>query len=70
MDKKVLSAFFMGLSLGVGIGTLFAPNSGRKTRGLIKDTAGEGAEYLKKRGAEIQQTAEDWVDKGREALSR
>jgi gas vesicle protein len=70
MDRKVLSALFLGLSVGVGMSMLFAPNSGRKTRGLIKDKAGEGAEYLKKRGAEIQQTAADWVDKGREALSR
>jgi len=69
MDKRVLSAFFFGLSVGVGISMLFAPSSGQETRGLIKDKAGEGAEYVKKRGAKIQQTAADWVDKGREALA-
>jgi gas vesicle protein len=53
MDKRVLSAFFFGLSVGVGVGMLLAPNSGQETRGLIKDKANEGTEYLKKRGAEI-----------------
>ena len=69
MDKKLLSAFFFGLSAGVGITMLFAPNSGKKTRAFIKDKADQGTDYIRKRGAEMQQTAADWVDKGKQALA-
>jgi gas vesicle protein len=70
MDKNGLSAFLLGLGVGVGIGMLFAPKSGQETRELIKNKAGEGTEYLKQRGADAKQTAAEWVDKGKDALSR
>ncbi|MBZ5725064.1 MAG: YtxH domain-containing protein [Acidobacteriia bacterium] len=70
MDKNALSSFLLGLGVGVGLGMLFAPKSGEETRHLIKDKAGEGTEYLKQRGAEMKQTAAQWVDKGKEALGR
>jgi gas vesicle protein len=49
---------------------LFAPKSGQETRELIKNKAGEGTDYLKQRSADIKQTANEWVDKGKEALGR
>lgn len=70
MDKNGLSAFLLGLGVGVGIGMLFAPKSGQETRELIKNKANEGSDFLKQRSAEFKQTANDWVDKGREALGR
>src|SRR5215472_6040830 len=70
MDKNGLSAFLLGLGVGVGIGMLFAPKSGQETRQYIKDRAGEGSEYLKQRGNEFKENASDWVDRGKEALSR
>jgi gas vesicle protein len=70
MDKNGLSAFLLGLGVGVGIGMLFAPKSGQETRKLIKDKTGESTEYIKQRGADVKQTASEWVDKGKEALSR
>lgn len=70
MDKNGLSSFLLGLGVGVGIGMLFAPKSGQETRELIKNKAGEGTDYLKQRGADIKQTANEWVDKGKEALGR
>ena len=70
MDKRDLSAFLLGLSLGIGISMLFAAKSGKETRALIKDKAGEGTEYLKQRGAVVRQTASGWVNKGKEALTR
>jgi gas vesicle protein len=70
MDKKGLSSFLLGLGVGVGIGMLFAPKSGRETRQLIKDKADEGSEFLKQRGTELKQSASEWVDKGKEAISR
>jgi gas vesicle protein len=70
MDKNGLSSFLLGLGVGVGIGILFAPKSGQETREVIKNKTGEGADYLKQRGAELKQTANEWVDKGKESLSR
>jgi gas vesicle protein len=70
MDKNGLSSFLLGLGVGVGIGMLFAPKSGQETRELIKNKAGEGTDFLKQRGTEIKQTAAEWVDKGKDALSR
>jgi gas vesicle protein len=70
MDTKDLSPFLFGLGVGVGFTMLFAPKSGRETRALIKGKAGEGSEYLKQRGAEVKQTAAEWVDKRKEALTR
>jgi gas vesicle protein len=70
MDRSGISSFLLGLGVGVGIGLLFAPKSGQETRELIKNKTGEGADYLKQRGAELKQSAAEWVDKGKEALSR
>ena len=70
MDNKGLSAFLLGLGVGVGIGMLFAPKSGQETRELIKNKAGEGTDFLKQRGAEIKNTASDWVDKGKDAIGK
>ena len=70
MDKNGLSSFLLGLGVGVGIGMLFAPKSGSETRDIIRNKAGEGTDFLKQRGVEMKQSAADWVDKGREALSR
>jgi len=70
MDKNGLAAFLLGLGVGVGIGMLFAPKSGQETREFIKNKAGEGSDYLKQRGGEFRQTASDWVDRGKDAISR
>jgi gas vesicle protein len=70
MDKNGLSSFLLGLGVGVGIGMLFAPKSGQETRQIIKDKAGEGTDFIKQRGADLKQSASDWVDKGKEALGR
>ena len=70
MEKNGLSSFLLGLGVGIGIGMLFAPKSGQETREYIKNKAGEGSDYLKQRGVDLKQTAADWVDKSKDALSR
>ena len=70
MDKNGLSSFLLGLGVGVGIGMLFAPKSGQETRDLIKNKAGEGTDFLKQRSSDLKQSANEWVDKGKEALGR
>lgn len=70
MDKNGLSSFLLGLGVGVGIGMLFAPKSGQETRDMIKNKAGESTDYLKQRSADLKNSANEWVDKGKEALGR
>jgi gas vesicle protein len=40
IDKeKIMKAFLVGLGLGVGLGVLFAPMSGEKTRNTLQERA-------------------------------
>lgn len=70
MDKNGFSSFLLGLGVGVAIGMLFAPKSGQETRDYLKSKAGEGTDFLKQRGADIGQSASEWVDRGKEAIGR
>ncbi|MBK7928228.1 MAG: YtxH domain-containing protein [Bryobacterales bacterium] len=68
-DKK-LSYFFLGMGIGVAVGILFAPKSGEETRELIRSKAGEGKDFLKRRGEEARESATEWVERGRTAVGR
>ena len=68
-DNK-LSYFFLGLGLGVAVGVLFAPQSGEETRRLLKDKADESADYVRRRSAELRETASDTIDRGKQTLQR
>ncbi len=69
MDRDGLTNFLFGLGVGVGIGILFAPKSGDETRGLIKDKANEGTDYLKRASTDWTNTASDLIDKGKSTAS-
>ena len=68
-DSK-FSYFFLGLGLGVAVGVLFAPKSGEETREYIRSKAGEGADYVRRRGSDLRDAAEDAIDRGKETLRR
>lgn len=68
-DNK-LSYFFLGMGLGVAVGLLFAPKSGPETRDLILSKADEGKEYLRRRGEDLKDSANDLLDKGRTMVSK
>ena len=70
MDSGDFTSFLLGLGVGVCIGILFAPKSGEETRGIIKNKAQEGTDYLRQRSGDLRETAGDWIEKGREAMSR
>ena len=40
------------------------------TRDMIKNKAGEGTDFIKQRSADLKQSANQWVDKGKEAIGR
>jgi gas vesicle protein len=70
MDSDDLASFLLGVAVGVGIGLLFAPKPGHETRELLKGKADEGREYLKRRGAELRESAGDIIERGKEAIGR
>ena len=68
--REGVSSFLLGMGLGVGIGMLFAPRSGDKTRDLLKDKADESKDYLKRRSCELRDSVTDIVERGKEAIDR
>ena len=68
-DNK-FSYFFLGLGLGVAAGLLFAPKTGEETRNLIRSKADESREYLKQRGMDLKDTANDAFERGRSTVTR
>ena len=69
-DDKKLSYFFLGLGIGIAAGVLFAPKSGEETREFLRDKAGEGKDFIKRRGEELRDTASEYVEKSRTTISR
>jgi len=67
-DDNKLSYFFLGLGVGVAVGVLFAPKSGEETRSLLRDKAGEGAEYVKRRSTDLRDQAADVIDRGKQTI--
>lgn len=68
-DNKI-PYFFLGLGVGIALGVLFAPKAGEETRGLILDKAGEGKEFLRRKTTDLKDSASDWIDKSKQAVSR
>jgi gas vesicle protein len=62
--------FLAGLGFGALVGVLYAPRPGRETRDAIKNSAQEGKEYLKTRGREARENVNQWVDRGKDVVSR
>jgi len=69
-DDNKFAYFFLGLGIGVSLGILFAPKSGRETRVFIREKAGEGSGFIRRRGDEIRESAGEWIDRSKEAISR
>src|ERR1700689_2265832 len=69
-DDSKLSYFFLGLGVGVAVGVLFAPKAGTETREFIRDKAGEGVDYVKRRGEDLRDTATETLERTKEKLRR
>lgn len=69
-DNKGLSYFFLGLGIGVAVGMIFAPSAGAETRTLIRSRAGEGGEYIRRRGEKLREGATGLIDRGKDAVVR
>ena len=69
-DESKFSYFFLGLGLGVAVGVLFAPKAGTETRALLQAKADEGADYVKKTGYDLRDSALEAVEKGKTEVKR
>lgn len=69
-DNKGLSYFFLGLGVGVALGVVFAPKAGIETRGLLRDKALEGGDFLKRRSEDLRDSASGLVQRGKDAVSK
>jgi gas vesicle protein len=69
-DENKFTYFILGFGIGVAAGILFAPHSGEETREMLRAKADEGKDYLKKRGAELYDSAGNLVEKGKGAVVR
>jgi gas vesicle protein len=69
-QESGLPYFLLGLGLGVAVGVLFAPQSGAETRRLLKDKAEEGADLVRRRASEFQETAAEALERSKQSLQR
>jgi len=53
-NKAVILGTLIGLAVGVSAGLLFAPQSGRDTRRMIKDKAVEAKDFAEEKMVEIK----------------
>lgn len=67
-SNNKLPYFFLGIGIGFAAGLLFAPKSGEETRALLKEKAEEGRERLRRQAEDLQHTAEDFVERSKEAV--
>ena len=62
--------FLAGLGIGAAVGVLYAPKSGKETRDDIVKYAQEGSDYVKDRAKQYKVQANQWVDRGKEAVTQ
>ena len=67
--ERIRSAFLIGLSIGVAVALLYAPQSGEKTRERISDTAEDGLKTLRGTGRRSMRLLKSTGAKGEEALT-
>ena len=62
-----LCAGLTGLAAGLFLGLAFAPQSGQKTRLLVKQKSRDGLDRLRAGGEQLQDLAVDVIDAGKTA---
>jgi gas vesicle protein len=64
-----MKAFLVGLGIGVGLGMLFAPDSGEETRREIGDRLNDFAADTRRRAGEVANQVRDNVRTVKEAVT-
>lgn len=60
--------FLMGVGFGTAAAILFAPKSGMESRNHIYSKAGEGADYVKRQGQQLRDTASQTIEQGKQTV--
>lgn len=58
--------FLLGIGVGVAVGMLYAPKSGRDTREYISQKAAQGKDAAAAAGRDVADRSRDMYDKGRQ----
>lgn len=66
--KHAVTGSLIGITVGVGIGVLFAPRTGKETRELISSTASEKMQVLQDEFNERKKQVNEIISTGREKL--
>ena len=69
-DNRGVAYFFLGLGVGVAVGMMFAPVAGSEARGMIRNKASEGGDYLRRRSEQLRDSAGDVVSRGKDLVNR
>ncbi len=73
-NKDSLFAFLFGAAVGVAIGILYAPKSGKETRAQLKQFSQDLADDIKEKGSKIVEEGkvkfDQAVEKGKAAYSK
>lgn len=63
-------SFFVGLSIGVAVGLLFAPCAGEEAREWITETAEDKVKHLRRQGRRWLFQAQDALDRSQDTVSK
>ena len=62
--------FVVGAGIGALLALLLAPKTGEQTRKLIVRKAEDGKDYMASKGRELRGQAEEFVEKGKEVVTK
>jgi gas vesicle protein len=65
-----VTIFMVGVGVGALVAALFTPKSGRETRRLIVRKAEDGRDYVKAKGKELADQAEEIMDRTKDMVAR
>jgi gas vesicle protein len=66
----VIMALIAGVGIGFGLGILFAPRSGARTRAALAKSANDQLERLKDQLDDFSDSASDLLDQGKRTLGK
>lgn len=68
MNRTSVTSLLAGIGIGAGIGILFAPRSGTRTRVLLARRTREQAEQLKNQAAGLRDRAASLIERGEQEV--
>jgi len=66
---EISSAFAIGLGVGAIVGMMWAPQSGEKTRAMLRDKAQDGVDEAVAQGKKVARKAQRAADNARELVN-